>query len=228
MPPISNIICCVFGKTGVGKSTLTNYAINKEYQIKRRGGIVILDHKEDHKNLLKYQDFVRLPITDRIFNNYNLDWKGILKEYPYIIVEPIKLSRDEYEKLADDIAGGLIEVENRVYVIEEAQLAFPVNGSIRRSLSVLVTTGRKIGIDLYFTSQRPAMCNSVAVSQSNIRICFAVDDLVDLKRTSTYFSGVELEKLKRFQFVCKNTMNHKQIVGSTSDLSVVDEVIWGK
>ena len=57
-------------------------------------------HKEDHKNLLKYQDFVRLPITDRIFNNYNLDWKGILKEYPYIIVEPIKLNREEYEKLA--------------------------------------------------------------------------------------------------------------------------------
>lgn len=54
---ISNIISFVCGKTGVGKSFLLNYLIHKEYELKRREGIVVLDFRGDHLNLLKKKSF---------------------------------------------------------------------------------------------------------------------------------------------------------------------------
>ena len=224
---ISNVLCFLTGKTGCGKSFALNYLLHREYELKRRAGIVCLDLRADHLNLLKLSGFHYLRISANILHNYDLNWAGILAEYPYLIIEPYKLSREEYEKLADDIAEGIIEVGNRIYVLEESGLAFPVYTGIRRNLSVLITTGRKLGIDFYFTSQRPSFVSTVAVSQANIRICFSFDDLNDLQRMRTYFSDVSLSKLKRFEFVARNEFTHKQIISNTSDLKKIDEIIWG-
>jgi len=225
--PVSNLIVFLAGKTGTGKSFALNYLIHREYELQRREGIVVLDLRDDHINLLKEKDFHYLRISPNILNNYELDWEGILGKYPYLIIVPYKLSREEYEKLADDIAEGIVEVGNRIYVLEEAGLAFPVYTGIKRNLSVLITTGRKLGIDFYFTSQRPSFVSTVAVSQANIRICFSVDDSNDIYRMKTYFKDIDLTKLERFQFVARNEFSHEQIQSDTSNLQIIDKVIWG-
>lgn len=227
--PQNNLICAILGKTGTGKSFSTNWIIHQEYEKKRRNGIVVLDIRADHLNLLKKNDFHYLRISGEIFNNYNLDWVGILQKYPYVVIEPIKISREDYEKLADDISKGLLEVENRVFVLEEAHLALPVHTSIKRNLSVLITTGRKIGLDLYFTTQRAALVNSTAISQANIRISFLLDDLRDIDRMRGHFPPeIDLTKLKRFEFVAHNVFTHQFCKGTTNDLSVVNKIIWQK
>jgi len=224
--PISNRIVFLSGKTGCGKSFALNYLIHREYELKRREGIVVLDLRDDHLNLLKEKDFYYLRISPNILNNYELDWAGILTKYSYLLVSPFKLSREEYEQLADNIAEGIVEIGNRVYVLEEAGLAFPVYSGIRRNLSVLITTGRKLGIDFYFTSQRPSFVSTVAVSQANVRICFSVDDQNDIQRMKSYFSDVDLSKLQRFQFVARNEFSHEQIQSDTNNLKDLDKILW--
>jgi hypothetical protein len=223
---ISNLIVFLCGKTGCGKSYTLNYIIHREYELKRREGICVLDLRDDHLNLLKLPDFYYLKITPLIFNYYDLDWAGILQKYPYLLVSPHKLSREEYEKLADDIAKGIVDIGNRIYVLEEAGLAFPVYSGIRRNLSVLITTGRKLNVDFYFTSQRPSFVSTVAVSQSNVRITFTMDDINDINRVKTYFENVDISKLKRFEFVCANEFSHQQIIGNTNDLKDLDKLLW--
>lgn len=224
--PISNIISFLAGKTGTGKSFLLNYILRREVQLKRREGIIILDLRADHINLLKEKEFHYLKISADIFNNYNIDWVGVLTKYPYLIIEPYKLSREEYENLANDIAGGIVDIGNRIFVLEEAGLAMPIFSGIRRNLSVLITTGRKLNIDIYFTSQRPAIVNTTAVAEANIRICFSVDDLSDIKRMRNYFEEEALLQLKRFQFIALNTFSHKEIKGDTSNPKILDTILW--
>jgi hypothetical protein len=223
---ISNIICFLCGKTGCGKSYTLNYILHREYKLKRREGIVVLDLRDDHLNLLKLPDFYFLKITPLIFNYYDLDWAGILQKYPYLLISPYKISREEYEKLTDDIAKGIVDIGNRIFVLEEAGLAFPVYSGIRRNLSVLITTGRKLGIDFYFTSQRPSFVSTVAVSQANIRIAFTMDDANDINRVKTYFENVDIANLKRFEFVARNEFTHEQVISNTSNLKVLDKILW--
>lgn len=224
---INNIIAFVCGKTGTGKSYLLNYLIHKEYELKRRGGIVILDFRGDHLGLIKKKEFHYLRISGDILNNYNIRWGDVLTEYPYLVIEPYKLSRDEYQRLGNDIALGIVDIGNRVFFLEESQLCFPIHDTIRRGFGVLITTGRKIGIDFYFTSQRAGIVNSTAVSQANTRISFLLDDVNDIKRMLGHFpSEVDLTKLKRFQFVAHNAFTHKKIIGDTSNLGEIDSIIW--
>ena len=223
---VSNIICFIVGKTGTGKSFTLHYIIKKEYELKRREGICVLDLRDDHLALLKLPDFYYLKITPLIFNYYDLDWAGILQKYPYLLISPHKLSREEYEKLADDIAKGITDIGNRIYVLEEAGLAFPVYSGIRRNLSVLITTGRKLNVDFYFTSQRPSFVSTVAVSQANIRIAFTMDDTNDINRVKTYFENVDIANLKRFEFVARNEFTHEQVISNTNDLRSLDKILW--
>jgi len=224
--PISNLIVFLVGKTGCGKSFTLHHILKKEYELKRRAGICILDLRDDHLAFLKLPGFHYLKISPNILNNYELDWAGILTKYPYLLVSPSKLSREEYEQLADDIAKGIVEVGNRIYVLEEAGLAFPVYSGIRRNLSVLITTGRKLNVDFYFTSQRPSFVSTVAVSQANVRISFSMDDANDINRVKTYFENVDISTLKRFEFVARNEFSHKQVIGNTNNLKVLDEILW--
>jgi len=223
---IENRIVFIVGKTGTGKSYTLNYILHREYELKRREGICVLDIRDDHLNLLKLPNFYYLKITPLIFNYYDLDWAGILQKYPYLLVSPHKLSREEYEKLADDVAKGIIDIGNRVYVLEEAGMAFPIYTGIRRNLSVLITTGRKLGIDFYFTSQRPQQVATTAISQANIRISFQLTDHNDLSRVNPYFTNFDVSKLERFQFVARNDFTNEQITGNTNDLKVLDKILW--
>ena len=226
---VSNIIAFLCGKTGTGKSFLLNYLIHREYELKRRQGIVILDFRGDHLNLLKQREFKYLRISGYILNNYNIDWVSVLNEYPFLIIEPWKLTQAEYQELGNQIALGIIEIGNRVFFLEESQLCFSVYDSIKRGFGILITTGRKIGIDFYFTSQRPGIVNSTAVSQANVRVAFTLDDINDVGRMRGHFpSGIDLTKLKRFEFVAYNVFSHKQTISNTSDLKKIDEIIWGQ
>jgi hypothetical protein len=226
---INNIICFLCGKTGCGKSYTLNYILHREYELKRRKGIVVWDLRDDHLNLLKLSDFYYLKISPLIFHYYDLDWSGILQKYPYLIISPYKLSTEECEILVDDIAKGIIDIGNRIFVLEEAGVAFPVYAGIRRirrNLSVLIATGRKLGIDIYFTSQRPQQVASIAISQANIRISFQLTDHNDLARVNSYFENVDISKLERFQFVARNDFTNEQIIGSTDNLKVLDKILW--
>jgi len=219
------------GKTGSGKSFTLHYIIKREYELKRRGGLVILDLRDDHIAFLKYPNFFFLKISPLILNYYNLDWAGIFKKYPYLIISPQKLSGEEYGKLADDIARGILDIGNRVYILEETGIAFPVytgNSEAKRNLSALITTGRKIGIDLYFTSQRPQQVATTAISQSNTRISFQLTDHNDLIRVNPYFTNFDVSKLERFQFIARNDFANNQIVGNTNNLKVLDKILWGE
>jgi len=92
---------------------------------------------------------------------------------------------------------------------------------------VLVTTGRKLGIDFYFTSQRPGTVNSTAVSQANVRVSFVLDDINDIQRMRGHFpSEIDLTKLRRFEFVAYNVFNQQQIISNTSNLKIIDKIIW--
>ena len=223
---ISNIICFVCGKTGVGKSFLLNYILHKEYQLNRRGGMVILDLRGDHLNLLKEPKFKYTRISGDILNNYDIDWKGILTAYPYLIIEPYKITQEDYQNMGNQIALALVDIGNRIFVLEEAQLCFSVYDSIKKGFGILVTTGRKLGLDFYFTSQRPGIVNTTAVAEANIRIAFSLDDINDLQRMKSIFSETDLTQLKRFEFVAKNTFNHKQIKSDTNHLQMIDDIIW--
>jgi len=225
--PVSNVISFICGKTGCGKSFLLNYLIHKEYFLKRRQGIVVLDFRGDHLNLLKQKEFKYLRISGNILNNYNIDWVNVLQEYPYLIVEPWKLTQAEYQELGNQIALGIVEVQNRVFFLEEAQLCFSVYDSIKRGFGILTTTGRKIGIDFYFTSQRPGIVNSTAVSQANVRVAFTLDDVNDISRMRGHFPPeIDLTKLRRFEFVAYNVFTHQQVISNTNDLKKIDKIIW--
>lgn len=226
---ISNILCFIVGKPGSGKSHSLNYILHKELQMKRRAGIVILDLRADHINLIKTsEEFFYLKISPRILNNYKLNWAGILAKYPYVVIEPFKMSRDEYMELTERVAQGVLDVENRILVIEEAQMAMPVNSGIRRNMSAIITSGRKLGIDVYFTSQRPALVDTTAVSEANTRIVFSMDDVNDLKRIKPYVLGEKIETLDRFQFVAINNFTHNKIRSDTYHLETLDKIIWGQ
>lgn len=223
---VTNIICFVVGKTGSGKSYLLNHILHKELITKRRSGMVILDLRGDHLNLLDSNGFFYLRISANILRRYKIDWEGIIKKYPYLIVEPYKLSMEEYGELADDIAGGVVETGDRVFVLEEAAIGLPIYSSNRRNMSVLVTTGRGLGIDFYFTSQRPASVNTTAVAEANVRVCFPVDDINDVKRMKGYFPDDDLSLLKRFEFIALNTFTHEKIKSDTYHLPAIDKIIW--
>lgn len=223
---ISNHLIFISGKTGCGKSTLLSYLILKSYKKKQRDGIVILDFKGEYKNLCQKTDFKYRPIDyETLIENW-IDWEGYLKNEPYLIIHPYNFSSEEYAEIADNIAKGVLKIGNMVYIIEEAQLAFPVHTSIRRNMSALITTGRSQGIDVFFVAQRPADVLTTAIAQANIRISFALDDKNDLQRVSTYFKEEEVKKLKRFEFLCLNTMNHISVKSSTNKCSDVDNIIW--
>ena len=218
---ISNFIVAITGKTGCGKSFLMNYLIHKEYEKKNRQGIVVLDFRGDHLNLLHKKDFFYLRISSSLFNKYRFNWTGIFEKYPYLIIEPFKLTVDEYQKLGNEISLGILEVKNRVFFLEEAHLCFPVYTSLLKGFGILVTTGRKLGIDFYFLCQRASTINTTAVAEANIRICFQQDEKNDLFRMQPYFS-IPLSELKRFEFVAKNTFSHQEIVSNTNDLKKID------
>lgn len=112
--------------------------------------------------------------------------------------------------------------------MEECQLCFSVYDSIKRGFGILTTTGRKIGIDFYFTSQRPGIVNSTAVSQANVRVAFTLDDINDISRMRGHFpTGVDLTKLKRFQFIAYNTFSHQLVVSDTNHLKKINPIVWG-
>ncbi len=213
------------GKTGVGKSYLLNHILHEELKKKRREGMVILDLRGDHIDLVR-EGFRYIRISGSTFRRYNIDWEGVLKKYPYVLVEPYKLSMEEYGDLADDIAGGVVDNGNRTFVLEEAGIAMPVYSSGRRNLSVLVATGRGIGIDLYFTSQRPAQVNTTVISEANVRICFQLDEMNDVKRMKNIFPSDNLESLKRFEFIALNTFTHEKIKSDTYHPEAVDKIVW--
>jgi DNA helicase HerA-like ATPase len=224
---VTNVIGFVSGKTGTGKSYCLNYILRREYELKRREGIVILDLQGDHVNLLREQKFFYLPMGKKNYDTYRFNWVGILQKYPYIIIEPQKFSGEDYGNLADDIAGAIMEIGNRTFVIEESHFAMPTNNSMKHHLSALITTGRKLGIDLYFTSQRPALVNTTAVTQANLRIGFFVDDPNDMKRMNGFFADYDLSKLAFLQFVANNNRDRKVLKGDNNHLSELDSLIWG-
>lgn len=223
--PISNLIVFLIGKTGTGKSTALNYILRKEYELKRREGIVVLDFRQDHLNLLNLKDFKYCKITRNLFYRYKIDWTGYLAENPYLIIDTY-LSGSEYGKLANDIAGGILTLGNRIFVIEEAGWAYPSKSTQRNELSAIITTGRKLGIDCYFTSQRPSFVNILVMAEANIRICFLLDDIPDLQRVQGYFPNQKIDKLERFEFIAERVFDHKIIKGNTNNLSILDDFIW--
>lgn len=224
--PINNTIAFVCGKTGCGKSFLMNSLIQREYELRRRAGIVILDLHGDHLNVINHPEFRYLRVSGDMVRRYKFDWEGILKKYPYIIIETDKIDQAGYQKLGNDIAAALVEVRDRAFFLEEAHLCFPIHDTIRGGFGILVTTGRKLGIDFYFITQRPSTVNTTAVSQANVRISFVLDDINDLQRMRGHFPPeVDLSSLKRFEFVGYNVFTHKMVKGSTDNVSVVDDLI---
>lgn len=224
---VTNIIGFVGGKTGTGKSYCLHYILEREYALKRRGGIVILDLQGDHVSLIKGTEFQYLPVSRELFMGYKLDWVGILQKYPYLIIEPTKFAEGEYGQLADNIAGAIMEIGNRTFVIEESHFAMPTYVSMKHDLSALITTGRKLGIDLYFTTQRPALVNTTAVTQANLRIGFYVDEKNDIQRMNSYFPGYDLSQLQFLEFVANNNRERKILKSDNNHLSELDKVIWG-
>lgn len=196
--------------------------------MRRRGGIVILDLQGDHWGLKdETNEFYGFPISEDIFLTKKIDWVGVLKKYPYLIVSPkAGFDGEQYGALGDEIAGAIMEIGNRTFVIEEAQFAMPVKTSIQHNLAALITTGRKLGIDLYFTTQRPAFVSTTAIAQANTRITFLVDDVNDLKRLQPYFPKDDLTKLQRFHFAATNNFNHDTLVGDNNHLSQLDKIVW--
>ncbi len=224
---VTNIIGFVGGKTGTGKSYCLHYILEQEYKLKRRTGIVILDLQGDHVSLLKGTNFHYLPVSRELFVGYALDWVGILTKYPYIIIEPSGFDEGEYGQLADSVAGAVMKIKSRTLVIEESHFAMPTYASMKHNLSALVTTGRKLGIDLYFTSQRPALVNTTAVTQANLRIGFFVDDKNDVQRMNSYFPGYDLSQLEFMQFVANNNRDRRIIKSDNNHLQELDALIWG-
>jgi GTPase SAR1 family protein len=221
----SNVILYCVGKTGVGKSYFLNYVLHKEIEKKRREGIVILDLRSDHVDLLQ-EGFALCQVSHEMMSRLNIDWAGYLNTYKNVVVVPYKLSMEEYGDLADDLAGGVIDNGNRIFVLEEAGHGLPVYSSNHRNLSVLTTTGRGLGIDFFFTSQRPAQVNTTAVSEANVRVCFQLDEMNDIRRMKNIFPTDNIESLKRFEFIALNTFNHEKVRSDTYHLEAVDKIIW--
>lgn len=223
---ITNIICSIIGKTGSGKSTFLNKLLKEDFRRKRREGIVVLDLRGDHLNLIKECDFHYLSFFEE-YLDLKIDYVKLIKKNKFLIIEPIKISREGYEILSDLIAGAVLEVGNRIFVLEEASLSAPVYQSIRKNLSILATTGRKLGIDFYFTTQRPSLVNTTIISQANVRVSFALDDKNDLNRVKSYFNSSEdLNNLKRFEFLIKNEFNHKEAKSDTNKVEEIFDIIY--
>lgn len=214
-------LCSIMGKRGCGKSTLIHYIIGKTLQTKLRNGIVILDYKGEYVNFLKKR-FFYLRVTSKLLRNI-YDWEGILRKYPYIIIHPYKLPPRKYQELGNKISLALLEIGQRSFFLDEAHLYFPTHSSLLDGFGTLVTTSRSLGIDFYFVCQRAATINTTAMAEANIRICFQQDEKNDVQQMQRYFDR-DISKLKVYEFVAKNTYNHKQIFSDTKHLEKLDEI----
>lgn len=223
---VNNIICAITGKTGTGKSTLLKFLISEEYKKRNRNGMVILDYAGEHREFLKItKKFKHLKISRDIFNKKLINWEGLLSQNLYIIIEPYLLSANEYKDLVNSVCGALLKIKSRTIIIEETHLAAPLHQSVRENLGILITTGRKVGLDCFWTTQKVQSVNASLISESNIKITFLLDDINTTKRLRGVFTEKDILDLKKYEFLLKNSFTGSIIKGNTGSLDKIKSVI---
>jgi DNA helicase HerA-like ATPase len=182
---IENRRILVIGKSGSGKSWLVEYILERDI-IDNEKNFLIFDPKGgEHNGFLDFPGARVLIVGREVFPHVNNEFcVGLLRMYKRLIVIPNMLDFAEIRKLMDCMSYAALQVGNLVVVLEEAQLIYPHNQTLKWS-EILVTSGRSNHIDVIIVTQRPSEIDSTVVSQCNIRFFFQMDDEPDLERVKS-------------------------------------------
>lgn len=191
-----NKIFTVFGKKGSGKSYTTSKIIDYYYKNNIRDNIVTIDFSDDYikdKNL----NFLSSVYIDSE-TALKIDYQKIIEDNNYILFEFGGMPEKTRKKAAANIVNAVFNLKNTLLVVDEAYLFLPKTGSIEE-FETAISGGRKEGIDQVYITQRIQQINLLAISQSDIFICFKVQESREIKKIMENTSIDSAEKLKNLK-----------------------------
>lgn len=183
---LTNDIVLICGKSGSGKSFFAGWFA---WKFKRRGkALVLWDRKNEYRGLAKHLLVLDRALFARIKEEGHGVLRAVIDTFESVRITPQSLTLDELLEAFDALAQAIYERGQTVLLVEEAHVVMP-QGQTPRWAQILVTDARTNANDLIMVTQRVQLLDTTAASQANVRVCFKMTDLNDLKRVASYFTN---------------------------------------
>lgn len=185
----------VLGMKGSGKSYYAGYCLETRiFQTKKP--FVILDYHAEHIGFTAIAGVKKIELTEEYVGRIN--WKKLILSCKGLVVYPYKMFREQVNTEFGEICRVLMEVENTILMVEEAHNLAP-NNAINPYYEMVITEGRKFGIDTINISQRTADLDKSVISQSSNLVCFKLFEENDISHLKGIYPEPErLRNLKTF------------------------------
>ena len=209
---------CVIGQSGSGKSYLI--AVICEQLLQKNIPFCIVDTEGEYFSLKEKFQILWVGGEEADINIeidfYDLITQSISNNVPLIL--DVSDSMDQ-RKVVSDFAGKLYEIENLVkqpylLIVEEADKFVPQSKDSLKVIEEISKRGRKRGLGLFVTTQRPSLINKNVLSQCANQFIGKVTTENDLKAVDLFFANrKELELLPKLNtgefFVIGNAIKEK-------------------
>lgn len=195
---LDNKIWTVIGKKGSGKSHLVADMVRYYHENNIRDKIILLDSSRDYiddkkLNFFKYAELEQIKDNLDRFNFHKL-----IDQEDYILFDLSGLSRENFLDTADQIAKSVYQFPNSLIIVEEAYLFVPKMRQ-KSQFEVLISGGRKKGIDQIYITQRFQQLNLLVFSQTDVLISFRLNESRSIKKMLKHFPEITAEDLKKLK-----------------------------
>jgi hypothetical protein len=166
------MIAVLIGKRGVGKSTLA-YSLTEG-----RKRVIIFD-----------------PLRDELFSSFK-EIDKLPEEAPHIFRWRVTCPLDKAPEFVSDICMWCYDTRDMLFIIDEADLIFPVQKPLTLGMNYMVQYGRHANVDLIVITRRPQNLNRNLTALADKMYLFRITEPRDL----TYFKQTfDQETVERIQ-----------------------------
>ena len=185
----------IVGKKGSGKSYYAGYILEC-LLFRTKKPFVILDYHKEHLGFTDIAGVKKFKLTEDYIGRIN--WKRLILSCKGLIVYPEKVYRHLVNQEFSEICRVIMEIENTLLLVDECSNLAP-NNAIDENFELVVTEGRKFGVELISADQRTQQIDKTILSQSSKLVCFTMFEENDLSHVKGIFPDVnQLRHLKRF------------------------------
>ena len=204
----------IMGPSGSGKSYFAGKLIT---QLSKEKTVIIIDDSEYYQNLdipvqlieVTKENYQRISFIKAIKKAYEL--------HVALIFESVDLLQEEENEFLERLGNVLNKyIRNIVLMIDEAYHFFP-RWHYPQSISRLMRSGRKRGIDLIMIYQQFSDIDLTGPRQANIAVAFKTLEPGEQEKLRKMFGINLMDKLGRHDFIIKNLRTGAISVGNAND-----------
>lgn len=204
----------IMGPSGSGKSYFASKLIE---QISKEKPVIIVDDTEYYQNLKIPTQLIE--VTQENYKRISFI-KAIKKAWELhvaLIFESVDLLQEEEKDFLERLGYVLNKyIRNVVLVIDEAYHFFP-RWHYPQSISRLMRSGRKRGIDIVMIYQQFSDIDLTGPRQANIAVAFKTLEPGEQEKLRKMFGINLMSQLGRHDFVIKNLRTGDLSIGNAND-----------